>query len=234
MAKKKKFYSVAVGRETGVFESWSEAEALVKGFPGAMFKGFPTREEAKVWLAHPVYGSGAGSGKKKKKVEHHKVDHPADEIAIYTDGGAINNPGPGGYGIVILDGDLQQELSGGFRFTTNNRMELTACIIALTQLEQKDKAITLYSDSRYVVNGINKGWAAKWRRNGWRKADGKEAVNQDLWARLLECIAGLKITFKWVRGHSGHPLNERCDRLAVAAARGEDLPVDDGYTIDQS
>ena len=229
MAKKKKYYSVAVGRKTGVYESWSETEAQVKGFPGAKFKGFSTRKEAEDWLLCPVYDSGPGRKKKKNQVENRVDDHPADAIAIYTDGGALNNPGPGGYGIVILVDDRRQELSGGFRLTTNYRMELTACIVALEQLEQKDRPIILYSDSRYVVNGINRGWAAKWRRNGWKKADGKEAVNQDLWTRLLDCIDDLDITFKWVRGHSGHPLNERCDRLAVAAAKKKDLPVDEGY-----
>jgi len=230
MALKKKFYSVAAGRKPGIYESWSETEKQVKGFPGAKFKGFPSKEEAKAWLENPVYKSGgAGRTRKKKKSVNHLDDLPANTIVIYTDGGAINNPGPGGYGVVILDGNQRQELSGGFRLTTNNRMELTACIIALTQLERTDKPIILTSDSRYVVNGIVKGWAAKWRRNNWKKSDGQPAINQDLWARLLDLIDGFNITFKWVKGHSGHPLNERCDQLAVAAAKGKDLPVDEGY-----
>ncbi len=102
-------------------------------------------------------------------------------------------------------------------------------IVALRELEVRDKQVTLYSDSSYVVNGINKGWAKKWRRNGWIKSDRKPAVNQDLWSELLELAEGLNIQFKWVKGHAGNPLNERCDQLAVAAARKSDLPVDYGY-----
>ncbi|NIA05982.1 MAG: ribonuclease HI, partial [Proteobacteria bacterium] len=96
-------------------------------------------------------------------------------------------------------------------------------------LEHRDKPVTLYSDSRYVVNGICRGWAKTWRQNGWIKSDKKPAVNPDLWAELLDLVAGLNITFKWVKGHAGHPLNERCDELAVASAARKDLPEDSGY-----
>ncbi len=231
MAQKKKFYSVAVGRKTGIFETWSEAEAQVKGFAGAKFKGFPARAEAQNWLNNPVYADNKKKPKKKNKTVNHEVDYPDGALIIYTDGGAINNPGPGGYGAVILDDSQKVELTGGFCMTTNNRMELTACIVALEKMEHERRPIVLYSDSKYVVNGITKGWAAGWRKRGWKKADGNEAVNKDLWARLLNCIVSLDVTFNWVKGHSGNPLNERCDQLAVAAARGTDLPVDEGYEV---
>lgn len=153
----------------------------------------------------------------------------AHGITIYTDGGSINNPGPGGYGAIIIEDDRRREITGGFRLTTNNRMELMAGIAALRALESRDRPITLYSDSSYVVNGISKGWAANWRRRNWIKTDGKPAVNPDLWKELLDLVADLDITFTWVRGHAGNPLNERCDEMAVAAARQDNLPVDTGY-----
>lgn len=229
MAKGKKYYSVAVGRKPGIYESWSEAEAQVKGFGGAKFKGFPTRKEARDWLENPVYKTRVNNRRKRKAATVHVDDIENGTIHIYTDGGAINNPGPGGYGVVILDGESQREMSGGFKLTTNNRMELTACIVGLEHLGQEHRPITLFSDSSYVVNAINKGWVNKWRQNNWKKADGNRAVNQDLWVRLLNCIEDLDITFKWVKGHSGHPLNELCDQLAVAAAKGSNLLVDKGY-----
>lgn len=231
MEKKKKYYCVAVGRKTGIFHSWPEAEAQVKGYAGAKFKGFPTRKEAEEWLHNPSYTKGSGTRKKRGHVEKNPV-HPDGTVVVYTDGGAINNPGPGGYGAVIMDNDQRKELSGGFRLTTNNRMELTACIVALEYLGNEKREIILYSDSQYVVNGIRRGWAVGWRKRGWKKADGNPAINQDLWARLLDCIGGLKITFRWVRGHSGHPINERCDQLAVTSAKSENLPIDEGYRVD--
>jgi ribonuclease HI len=153
----------------------------------------------------------------------------AHGITIYTDGGSIYNPGPGGYGAIIIQDDRHQEITGGFRLTTNNRMELMACIAALRALKSRDRPITIFSDSSYVVNGISKGWAANWRRRGWIKADGKPAVNPDLWQELLNLVTGLDITFQWVRGHAGNPLNERCDELAVTTARQDNLPVDTEY-----
>ena len=231
MAKKKKYYSVAVGKKTGVFTTWSEAEAQVKGYPGAKYKSFPSREEAEGWLKNPIYERGKKNRPATQKEPAQASDHPDDAIIIHTDGGAINNPGPGGYGIVIENGEDYRELSGGFRMTTNNRMQLMACIVALETVGQTTQPVVLYSDSSYVVNGISKGWAAGWRKKGWKKADGKPAVNPDLWKRLLDLIGYLDITFKWVKGHAGHSLNERCDHLAVAAAKGKDLSIDKGYNL---
>ena len=121
------------------------------------------------------------------------------------------------------------EFSAGFRLTTNNRMELMACIVALQGLGKVDLPITLFSDSSYVVNGIRKGWAQKWQKNGWLKADKKPVMNQDLWSELLKLTKSLKVTFHWVKGHAGNPMNERCDKLAVQSAKGTELRIDRGY-----
>jgi ribonuclease HI len=131
--------------------------------------------------------------------------------------------------VVIDDADSRRELSGGFRLTTNNRMEMTAAIVALEQLQGCGKPVMLYSDSAYLVNGINQGWARNWRARGWRKSDGAPALNIDLWTRLLNLLEGLNITLFWVKGHAGNELNERCDQLAVVALRGDQLPPDQGY-----
>jgi ribonuclease HI len=149
-------------------------------------------------------------------------------ITIYTDGACLGNPGPGGYGVVLLYQGHRKELSGGFRLTTNNRMEILAGVVALEALREKCR-VTLYSDSQYVVNAIEKGWAARWRANQWRRNKKDMALNPDLWERLMQCAEKHEIVFRWVRGHAGHPENERCDQLAVAAAGGKELAIDSGY-----
>ena len=149
-------------------------------------------------------------------------------ISIYTDGACINNPGPGGYGVVLLDGSRRRELSGGYRRTTNNRMEMLAAIVGLEALKTRCQ-VTLYSDSQYLVNAVEKGWAKKWRANGWRRGRGEKALNPDLWERLLALCDRHDVEFRWVPGHAGIPENERCDRLAAEAARQPGLPVDEGY-----
>jgi ribonuclease HI len=151
------------------------------------------------------------------------------QVKIYTDGGcAPTNPGPGGYGVVLIFGEHRRELSGGYRTTTNNRMELTAAIRGLEALKEPCK-VTLFSDSQYVVNGIMKGWARKWRSNGWRLSDKRPAENIDLWQQLLDLCEKHSIQFKWIRGHNGNSENECCDRLAGSAARQSGLPVDVGF-----
>jgi ribonuclease HI len=149
-------------------------------------------------------------------------------VVIYTDGGSLGNPGPGGYGVVLKYRGHQKELSGGFRHTTNNRMELLAAIRGLEALKEPCN-VTLYSDSQYVVNGINKGWAQRWRANAWMRNKKEKARNVDLWARLLDLCDIHQVKFSWVRGHSGDADNERCDELAKAAARQQDLPPDTRY-----
>lgn len=135
-------------------------------------------------------------------------------VTIYTDGACSGNPGPGGWGAILSYKGAEKELSGGAAQTTNNRMELTAVIQGLAALNESCE-VTLYSDSKYVIDGIQKGWARSWKRNGWRKADKKPALNADLWDRLLTLLDIHTVRLVWVRGHQGHPENERCDQLAV-------------------
>lgn len=135
-------------------------------------------------------------------------------VEIFTDGACSGNPGPGGWGAVLKYNGHVKELSGGERDTTNNRMELTAVIKSLETLKEPC-LVTLTTDSKYVCDGINKGWAASWQKNGWRKADKKPALNPDLWEQLLNLLNVHTVEFKWVKGHAGHPENERCDHLAV-------------------
>ena len=136
-------------------------------------------------------------------------------IELFTDGACSGNPGPGGWGVVLRYNGHEKELSGGEKDTTNNRMELTAAIMGLTALKEPCK-VRLVTDSKYVADGITKGWAESWRKNDWRKADKKPALNPDLWEKLLDLIKEHDVTIDWVKGHAGHPENERCDRLAVA------------------
>lgn len=150
------------------------------------------------------------------------------QVEIFTDGACRRNPGPGGYGVVLLYESRRRELSGGFRLTTNNRMEILAAIAGLEALKEPCR-VRLYSDSQYLVNAIEKGWAARWRAAGWKRNGREKAVNPDLWERLLELCRVHRVEFLWVRGHAGHPENERCDRLATAAADAPDLGVDEGY-----
>jgi ribonuclease HI len=150
------------------------------------------------------------------------------KVTIYTDGSCLNNPGPGGYGAVMLFDPHRREISGGFRLTTNNRMEMMAVIAALEALKEPCQ-ITLYSDSQYVVNAMTKGWAQRWQANGWKRNKKETAVNPDLWGRLLIASEPHDVDFRWLRGHSGIVENERCDRLAFAAATQSGLPEDSGY-----
>ncbi len=265
---KKKFYAVAVGRRPGVYTEWygeTGAEIQVRGYPGAVFKGFATRKAAEAFVASPPpsrpgaekrdpAGAPATDGQPRAgdRQTANPPDHgretdarskaaPAhrgagkrttttdtDGVRLYTDGSALNNPGPGGYGVVVINGDGRRELSAGFRRTTNNRMELLACIAGLSALKSP-ASVVLYSDSRYVVYGITKKWARNWQRRGWKKANGEPALNPDLWERLLALCDTHDVEFVWVKGHAGNPENERCDRLAVAAASGEALAVDENY-----
>lgn len=135
-------------------------------------------------------------------------------IELFTDGACSGNPGPGGWGVVLRYNGHEKELSGGEKNTTNNRMELTAAIKGLSALKEPCK-VRLVTDSKYLADGITKGWAKSWRENNWRKADKKKALNPDLWEELLNLIETHDVTIDWVKGHAGHPENERCDKLAV-------------------
>lgn len=137
-------------------------------------------------------------------------------VNIYTDGACSGNPGVGGWGTILEFNGKKKELCGAEAETTNNRMELTAVIEGLKALKERCK-VTLYTDSQYIVNAINLGWAENWKQNGWRKADKKKALNTDLWETLLDLLDRQDVTFVWVKGHDGHPENERCDALAVGS-----------------
>lgn len=137
------------------------------------------------------------------------------KVKIYTDGACSGNPGPGGWGAILKYGGKEKELSGGEAQTTNNRMELTAVIKALSALREPCD-VELVSDSKYVLDSIEKGWVYSWKRNNWVKSDKKPALNVDLWEQLLPLLETHKVSFKWIKGHAGHAENERCDRLAVA------------------
>jgi len=157
-------------------------------------------------------------------------------VEIYTDGSCLGNPGPGGYGVVLLHDGQRRELQGGFRRTTNNRMEILAAIKGLEALQawptpagEAPPRVTLYSDSQYVVRAMSEGWARRWRANGWRRNKTEAALNPDLWDVLLRLTEAHQVEFRWLRGHVGHPENERCDRLAVEAAKRSSLPADDAY-----
>ncbi len=151
-----------------------------------------------------------------------------DEIIIYADGACSGNPGPGGYGTVMQRGKDRNELSGGFRKTTNNRMELLAVIKGLQALKRPCE-VTVFSDSQYIVNAVNKGWARRWQANGWRRNRSEKALNPDLWAQLLLLLNTHKVTLRWVKGHAGNPGNERADALAVAASQSDNLAIDETY-----
>lgn len=145
-------------------------------------------------------------------------------ITIYTDGSSRGNPGPGGYGVVMKYKEHRKEISEGFRKTTNNRMELLAVIVGLEMLKVEQALVTVYSDSKYVVDAVEKGWL--WN---WMKKDFKGKKNKDLWLRFAEIYKKHRVKFQWVKGHAGIPENERCDQLAVEAAESPGLPADEGF-----
>jgi ribonuclease HI len=154
------------------------------------------------------------------------------DVTLYTDGACEPNPGPGGYAVVLIHGGKRKELSGGFRSTTNNRMELMAAIKGLEALKEPCRA-RLYSDSEYLVRAMTQGWVQRWKARGWRRADKQPAANPDLWERLLALCQEHQVEFIWVKGHAGNPENERCDYLSYRALKGTDLPADDGYEQDR-
>lgn len=227
---RKNFYAVRVGRTPGIYLSWfgkDGAEEQIRSFPGAQYKGFLTLDEAQEYLDGSLSGDGHGNGSPENGKLHPDNTGSSEGTFIYTDGGCINNPGPGGYGVVLVSGGVRTELTGGYRFTTNNRMELRACIMGLRALENGyRKPVTVITDSRYVVNGIMKGWARRWQKNNWMRDKHHSAENVDLWADLLDLVLDYGVRFEWVKGHAGHPENERCDELAKASALLPDLPPD--------
>ena len=145
-------------------------------------------------------------------------------IQIYTDGACSGNPGPGGFATILRCGALEKVISAGYAITTNNRMELLAVITGLEAIRWERADVTIWSDSSYVVDAVEKGWVFSWEQKGFAKK-----ANPDLWTRFLAAYRRHNVHFQWIRGHNGHPENERCDRLAVAASQGKDLLIDSGY-----
>ncbi|MFN8497266.1 MAG: ribonuclease HI [Anaerolineae bacterium] len=235
MSQKNSYYAVLKGHVPGIYSQWSGpggAEAQVKGYPGAKFHGFPTRVEAEAWLKAQQDGDAripatlpVSVGEQQTESPDHSTALAAGKVVIYTDGACIGNPGPGGYGVVLLFVEHRKELAAGFRRTTNNRMELMACIAGLQALKRKSRVV-LYCDSKYVVDAINQGWARTWRQNGWTRNNTDRAENSDLWQILLDLCDEHSIEFVWVRGHVGTMENERCDMLSTLAAKSKDLPPD--------
>ena len=239
MPKKKKYYAIVHGYEPGIYQEWNGengAQAQVKGYPGALYRSFATYKDAAAWFEQQSGGvkprlfgdhAGAQSSMFEDEIDY-RADQQAGAIVIFTDGSSLTNPGPGGYGAVLLFPNRRKELSGGYCWTTNNRMELMACIMALKTLPGNEQVV-LYCDSRYVVDGIAKGWAKRWKANGWMRDSSQPVENADLWAQLLEQLDLHEVDFHWLAGHSGHTENERCDQLAREAARGKYLQNDAGY-----
>ena len=146
------------------------------------------------------------------------------QITMYTDGSALGNPGPGGYGVVLMSGPHRKEISAGYRLTTNNRMELLAVIVGLEALKADGNDVTIYSDSTYVVDSVSKGWLFDWERKNF-----KDRKNDDLWRRFLAIYRRHRVRFIWIKGHAENPENELCDRLANGCAHGANLLIDEGY-----
>jgi ribonuclease HI len=153
-----------------------------------------------------------------------------ENVTIYTDGSSLGNPGPGGYAAILIHKNRRKELSGGFRLTTNNRMELKATIEALKAVKNDPKYfITIHTDSKLICDAFNKKWLQAWIKKGWRKSDNKDVLNQDLWKELHELVQGRNVKFEWVKGHAGQAENERCDELCKAEASMPNLPPDYVY-----
>ena len=238
--KKKKYYAVVKGRCAGIYDEWfgdGGAEKQISGVAGAIYKSFDSRAEAQAWFErlsqscakNPVPAAPEPTSTSRKTSSGDQPPAKAvPDVRIYTDGACIRNPGPGGYGVVLIYDEHRKELSGGFRRTTNNRMEIMAAIVGLKALKKRC-CVTIYSDSRYLVNAMTKGWARRWQANGWKRYQDEPALNADLWEQMLELCSRHDTNFVWVRGHAGHAENERCDRLAVLAAQNGDLQPDKNY-----
>ncbi|WP_322490099.1 ribonuclease HI [Chloroflexus sp.] len=234
MSQKQQYYLVVRGRQPGLYQQWqgaNGAQAQVDGFPNALYKRFATLVAAREWVATlPPAERAQAQALLPAEAETpvSPTDTPAGTVVMYTDGSAIGNPGPGGYGVVLRYNSHYKELSGGFRHTTNNRMEIMACIAGLRALK-RPIAVTIRSDSEYVVQAMQKRWVRRWQANNWMRNESEPVKNADLWAELLALCERHQVTFVRVSGHSGVPDNERCHELALAAAQQPDLPPDEGF-----
>ena len=238
MAQKRKFYVVRNGHKPGIYRTWEECRKQVEGYSNAVYKSFFILRDAEEFL----HGCGPAKALPSGILETETAatipqflpgpaGHGATlkQVFIYADGACMGNPGPGGYGVVILHGGERRELSAGFRLTTNNRMEILGCIAGLRALKECCD-VTIYSDSKYVVNTMTKSWALRWRKQGWRRKDENgeftDVRSPDLWAQMLDLCDKHRVRFSWVRGHSGNDGNERCDQLARTAAAAGMLGID--------
>ena len=212
----KKFYAVKRGRKTGLYTVWAECAAQVKGFQGAVYKGFMTEDEARAWLG----GADARTEQPRAAAEMAAPSAPDADYIIHTDGSCLRNPGGAGGWAAVIETTATgavEEKSGGDPETTNNRMELTAALMALSAVPEGAR-VALYTDSQYLKNAFTKFWLTAWKKRGWKKADGEPVLNQDLWVQLDAAFAARQVQFHWVKGHAGNPRNERCDALARAEA----------------
>ena len=212
----KKFYAVKRGRKTGLYTVWAECAAQVKGFQGAVYKGFMTEEEARAWLG----GADAWTEQPRAAATTTAPSAPDADYIIHTDGSCLRNPGGAGGWAAVIETTATgavEEKSGGDPETTNNRMELTAALMALSAVPEGAR-VALYTDSQYLKNAFTKFWLPAWKKRGWKKADGEPVLNQDLWVQLDAAFAARQVQFHWVKGHAGNPRNERCDALARAEA----------------
>lgn len=241
--KKKLIYVVVHGRTPGIYSNWfgvGEAAEQVKGFPEAIYKGFYTREEAMNWLKEFPRETLLKLAPNLVEYLDEKDDSSptlvktiaellkSGKVVIFTDGSTNAKSGAGGYGAILKHKENVKELSGGFRKTTNNRMEIMACIEGLRALKKKSDVV-IFSDSQYVVNSMSKGWAKQWQARSWMRNDKERAENSDLWAQLLELCSQHNVEFQWLKGHNGTKENERCDQLALEAAQKRNLPADIGF-----
>ncbi len=227
MASKKQFYAVKKGRAPGIYQTWDECKTQVDGFNGAVYKGFHSRAEAKKFLEQPESYQTHRESEIPKRDEKIQVTG-SGRVTIYTDGSSVRNPGRGGYAAVMLFEGQRKEVSGGFRLTTNNRMEMMAALTGLSLLK-RPCAVTIYTDSKYLHDAISNGWIKRWLKNGWRTREDTPVANQDLWLPLWEQVQKHDVKFEWVRGHAGNVENERCDELATSMSARDDLPPDAGY-----
>lgn len=246
-SRKKSLYVVLKGHQPGVYQQWEGPEGAkiqVEGFVHAVYKGFYTAEEAYNWLKSQakeplppplmkwlIEQEGEASNPSSKSLKSLTETHlQAGGTVIFTDGATLGNPGWGGYAAVILQNQSRREISGGFRLTTNNRMELYACIAALESIQPPQKVL-LITDSAYVYRPMRQGWLQRWAENGWKRRNRKEVENQDLWQRLYRLCQHLEVEVYWIKGHNATLENERCDRLANQAAQKLNLPEDQGYQM---
>lgn len=205
---KQKFYAVKNGRHIGIYRSWAECEKEIKGFRGAKFKSFFSEKEALDWIKGEDFAT-----------ENDYIEDDSDFL-IYTDGSCLKNPGAGGWAAVITDKNTgeTEEIFGGESLTTNNRMELSAALFALSHIKNNSK-ITLITDSSYLKNAFTQNWIKNWQKRNWKTTENTDVKNRDLWEKLLSEVNRHNVNFRWTKGHAGNLQNERCDFLARTEAK---------------